>query len=71
MRRTKTGVVPSVDVVEPRLLLTTAAHLMTNHALNGVVREVKAIVGLLARTENTAHANAQLTVAGGQMRFSV
>jgi hypothetical protein len=67
MRRTKTGILPSVDVMEPRLLLSTAAPLLTKQALTGVVREVRAIVSTLARTENTVQASAQLTALSSQI----
>jgi hypothetical protein len=67
MRRTKTGVLPSVDVMEPRLLLSTAAPLLSKHALTGVVREVRAIVSTLAKTGNTAQAGAQLTELASQI----
>ncbi len=61
MRKTKTGVLPVVDVMEPRLLLSTAAPLLSRQALSGVVREVRAIVNTLAKTEDTVEASAQLT----------
>jgi hypothetical protein len=67
MRRTKTGVLPSVDVMEPRLLLSTAAPLLSKHALTGVVREIKAIVNTLAKTENTVQASDQLTALSSQI----
>lgn len=61
MRRTKMGVAPSVDVLEPRELLSTAAPLVSQHALKGVVRDVKAIMSTLAKTDDTVQASAQLT----------
>ena len=61
MRRTKMGVLPSVDVMEPRVLLSTAAPLLSKHALSGVVRDVRAIMSTLAKTEDTVQASAQLT----------
>jgi hypothetical protein len=67
MRRTKTVVLPNVDVMEPRLLLSTAAPLLSKHALAGAVREVRAIVGTLARTEDTVQASAQLTALATQI----
>ena len=67
MRRTKTGLLPSVDAMEPRLLLSTAAPLLSRHALNGVVREIKGIVSTLARTEDTVQASAQLTGLSSQI----
>jgi hypothetical protein len=67
MRRTKTGVLPSVDVMEPRLLLSTAAPLLSKHALTGVVREIRAIVSTLAKTGDTVQASAQLTALSSQI----
>ena len=61
MRRTKMSVSPSVDVMEPRVLLSHATPLLSKHALSGVVRDVRAIMGTLAKTENTVQASAQLT----------
>src|SRR5438270_3293431 len=61
MRSTKLGVAPSVDVLEPRVLLSTAAPLLSQHALRGVVRDVRAIMSTLAKTEDTAQARAHLT----------
>lgn len=67
MRRMKTGVVPSVDAMEPKLLLSTAAPLLSRHALTGVVREVRAIVSTLAKTGNTVQASGQLTDVASQI----
>ncbi|HEX3451414.1 MAG TPA: hypothetical protein VHS97_24385 [Isosphaeraceae bacterium] len=67
MRRTKTAVLPSVDVMEPRLLLSTAAPLLSKHALTGVVREIRAIVSTLAKTGDTAQASAQLAGLSSQI----
>jgi hypothetical protein len=61
MRRKKTGVLPSVDAMESRLLLSTTASVLSRHTLTGVVREVRSIVSTLAKTENTAQASARLT----------
>ena len=69
MRRTKTGALPSVDLLEPRLLLSNAAPLLSNHAMNGVVREVRAIVSTLAKTQDIAQASAQLTGLASQIRY--
>ncbi len=69
MRRTKTGALPGVDVMEPRLLLSIATPLLSRHALGGVVREVRAIVNTLAKTENTVQASAQLTGLSSQIPF--
>jgi hypothetical protein len=55
------GVSPSVDVMEPRVLLSTAAPLLSKHALNGVVRDVRTIMSTLARTEDTVQASIQLS----------
>jgi hypothetical protein len=67
MRRMKTSVSPSVDFMEPRLLLSTAAPLLSKHALAGVVREVRAIVTTLAKTGNTVQASAQLSALSSQI----
>ena len=67
MRRTKTGFSPSVDVMERRVLLSTAAPLLSKPALSGVVRDVKAIIHTLARTEDTAQASAQLTALSSRI----
>jgi hypothetical protein len=61
MRRTKPSILPSVDAMETRLLPSTAGTLLSRHAELAVVREVKAIVNTLARTENTAKASTELT----------
>jgi hypothetical protein len=61
MRRTKKSVSPSLDVIEPRVLLSTAAPFLSQHPLNGVVRDVKAIMSTLARTEDTVQASDHLT----------
>jgi hypothetical protein len=61
MRRTKSGISPRVDVLEARALLATAAPLLSQHALSGVVRHVRAIMSTLAETGDTAQASAQLT----------
>jgi hypothetical protein len=67
MRRTKMGVLPSVDVMEPRLLLSTAAPLMSKHELTNVVHEIRIIVNTLAKTEDTAQASAQLNALSSQV----
>jgi hypothetical protein len=61
MRRTKLGILPSVDAIEPRVLLSTASPFLSRHALSGVVRDVRAIMSTLARTDNTVHASVQLS----------
>lgn len=61
MPRTKMNVSPSVDVMEPRVLLSTATPLISKHALSGVAREVRTIMNTLAKTEDTVQASAQLT----------
>jgi hypothetical protein len=68
-KRTKTGVLPGVDGMEPRLLLSTAAPLMSKHALSAVVREVRAIVGTLGKTKDTVLASTQLTGLSSQVPF--
>ena len=67
MRRTKTSVLPGVDVMETRLLLSTAAPHMARRALTGIVHDIKAIVSTLARTDNTVQAGAQLTGLSSQV----
>ncbi len=67
MRRTKTGFLPSVDVMERRVLLSTAAPLLSKPALSGVVRDVKAIIHTLAKTEDTVQASAQLTALSSRI----
>ncbi len=61
MRSTKTGVSASVDVLEPRVQPSTTAPLLSQHALSEVVRDVRAIMSTLARTENTLQASGRLT----------
>jgi hypothetical protein len=61
MRTTKRNLALSVDIMESRLLLSTVAPLVSEHALNGLVRDVKVIMSTLARTENTVQASARLT----------
>jgi hypothetical protein len=61
MRRTKMSVSPSVDVMEPRVLPSTAAPLLSQHAMSGVVRDVRAIMSTLAKTKDTVQASAHLT----------
>jgi hypothetical protein len=58
MRRTKKGVSPSLDVMEPRVLLSHAAPLLSRHAMSGVVREVRAIASTQAETRHTVEASA-------------
>ena len=67
MRRTKKSLLPSVDVMEARLVLSGASPLLSQHALARVVREVRAIVSSLARTENTVEASTQLTALSSQI----
>jgi len=47
--------------MEPRTLLSTGVPLLSGHALQVVVHEVRSIVGTLARTGNTSRASAALT----------
>ncbi len=61
MRRTKMGISPSVDLMEPRMLLSTAAPLLSRHELSGVVRDVGAIMSTLAKTKDTVQASTDLT----------
>jgi hypothetical protein len=62
-----TGVSPSVDVLEPRVVLSAAAPLLSQQALHGVVRDVKAIMSTLARTEDTVQARVDLTRLSSQI----
>jgi hypothetical protein len=61
MRRMEMSVSPSVEIIEPRVLLSTGAPLLSNHALSGVVRDVGVIMSTLARTDDTVQASALLT----------
>jgi hypothetical protein len=61
MRRAKTNFVPGIATMEPRLLLSTAASLVSRHELTGVVHEIKVIVSSLARTDDTVLASSQLS----------
>jgi hypothetical protein len=67
VRRMKMGFLPSVDVIEPRVLLSSAAPLLSKPELSGVVRDVKAIVSTLAKTEDTVQASAQLTTLSSRI----
>jgi hypothetical protein len=60
MRRTKIGVSPTVEIMEPRELLSMGAPLVSRHVLSGVVRDVRAIMSTLARTQDVGQASAQL-----------
>jgi hypothetical protein len=60
MRRTKPGISPNLDVLESREVLSTAAPFLSQHALIGVVRDVRSIMGNLARTHDTAQASLRL-----------
>ena len=71
MRRAKTSILPGIDTMEPRLLLSTAAPLVTRHELNGVVREIKAIVSSLARTDDTVQASMQLSGLSSQLPVGI
>lgn len=61
MPRSKTRVSPSLEVVESRTLLSAAGPVMTPHALNVVVRDIRGIMNTLARTDDTARASRHLT----------
>ena len=61
MRRTKKSVSPNLDVMEPRVLLSAAAPLVSRQAWSGVVHDVRAIMSTLARTRDTVEASAHLT----------
>jgi hypothetical protein len=67
MRRAKTSFSPGIDTMEPRLLLSTAAPLVSRRELTGVVREIKAIVSSLARTDDTIQASTRLNGLSSQI----
>jgi hypothetical protein len=67
MRKTKPRAFPSVDIMEPRLMLSTAAPLLSRHALAVVTHEIKAIVTTLARTQNTVQAGTNLKTLTAQL----
>jgi hypothetical protein len=69
MARTTPRRAPSLDVLESRELLSTATPLLSQHALNGVVRDVRAIMGSLARTEDAAQAGARLTRLSSRLPY--
>ena len=66
MRRTKMGVLPSVDVMEPRALLSQPPP-PVRAAMSGVVRDVRAIMRTLAKTGNTVQASAHLTTLSSRI----
>jgi hypothetical protein len=61
MGRPTKRLMPDVDVMEPRTMLTTGAPLLSVHALHGVVHDVRSIFGTLIRTGDTGRAGAALT----------
>ena len=61
MRKSKTAIMPGVDEMESRVLLSGARPLLSRHTLSGVVHDVKAIVNTLAKTGNSDQASSQLT----------
>ena len=67
MRTTKPSLLPSVDVMEPRLLLSTGVPLASAHVLTRVDHLVKSIVTSLARTDDTVQANANLSSLASQI----
>jgi hypothetical protein len=67
MRRTKKRLSPGLDVIESRTLLSTGVPLLSAHALNGVVHEVRSIMGRLLRTGDTGRASADLTALASRV----
>jgi hypothetical protein len=67
MRRTKPRLLPSMDVMEPRSLLSTGASLASARVLTRVDHLVKSIVTSLAKTDNTVRANANLASLASQI----
>jgi hypothetical protein len=61
MRRPTRSLAPSVDVMEPRTLLSSGVPLLSGRALRNVVHDVRSIMSTLARTGNTVRAGAELT----------
>jgi hypothetical protein len=57
----KKSLSPVVDVMEARVVPSAATPLISRHALQEVARDVRAIMGTLARTGDTARASARLT----------
>jgi hypothetical protein len=69
MRRSRKSVSPGVEMVESRVLLSAAAPLLTQRALNGIVHDVRGIMSTLARTKDTAQASAHLTRLSSRIPF--
>jgi hypothetical protein len=67
MRRTKMAVCPSLDAMEARELLSVATPLVSQRALNGLVREVRLIMSTLSKTKDTAVASAHLTTLSSRI----
>ena len=67
MRRTKPRLLPRVDAMEPRLLLSTGGSPASAHVLNRVDHVVKSILTSLAKTDDTVQANANLTSLASQV----
>jgi hypothetical protein len=67
MRRTKPRLLPSMDVMEPRSLLSTGGSLASARVLTRVDHLVKSIVTSLAKTHNTVRANANLASLASQI----
>lgn len=67
MKRTNSSVSPSLDVLEPRCLLSSGALLESRGALTVDVREIKGIVTALARTNDTVQASTELTELSSQV----
>jgi hypothetical protein len=67
MRRTKPRLLPRVDVMEPRSLLSIGGSLASAHVLTRVDHVVKSILTSLAKTDDTVQANANLTSLASQI----
>jgi hypothetical protein len=67
MRRNTPRLLPTVDVAEPRLLLSATAPLSSASPLARVVHEVKAIVNNLAKTDDMVQASANLSSLASQI----
>lgn len=67
MRGTTKRFAPGLEVIEERALLSSAAPLLSPHALDGVVREVRGIMSTLARTGDASRASAALTRLSGRL----
>jgi hypothetical protein len=67
MRRTKPRLLPSMDVMEPRSLLSAGGSLASARVLTRVDHLVKSIVTSLAKTDDIVQANANLASLASQV----